>query len=176
MQELLSSQNTPDLSALGNVVPEGYSYYKKKFTPGELLNLPGTSLKWYNLFPADTEITKQQVQEAREFIKSETETNRLKLEGELGFIILHRAGDYLLLLVSTWRKTNEIWESIYWKKAGQAESYIPLKFKNDHKGTYCVWELGAVWHERNAWVRFIESKRNEEAKLAYLNDVFEGEI
>jgi len=176
MQEILSVEKIPNLADLGNVVPEGYKYYKKKFTPGELLNLPGASLKWYDLYPPDTKITKEQVIEARTLLDSEAETGRLKLEGELGFVILHRAGDYLLLLLSTWRKTNDIWESIYWKKAIQPESYAPLKFKNDHKGTYCVWELGAVWHERNAWVRFIESKRDEEAKLAYLNDMFSGEV
>ncbi len=180
MQEILSAEKIPvrhwRIAGLGNVVPEEYSYYKKKFTPGLLLNLPGASLKWYDLYPPDTEITQEQIKEAKAFLKSEAETGRLKLEGELGFVILHRAGDYLLLLVTTWRKTNEMWESIYVKKASQAESYSSIKFKDDHKATYCVWELGAVWHERNAWVRFIESKRDEEAKLVYLNDVFEGEV
>ncbi len=176
MQSILSAEKIPGLADLGNVVPEGYKYYRKIFTPGKLLNLPGASLKWYDLYQSDIKITQEQVLEAKTFLKSEAETGRLKLEGELGFVILHRAGDYLLLLVSTWRKTNEIWESIFWKKAGQAESYTSLKFKDDHKGTYCVWELGAVWHERNAWVRFIQSNRDEKAKLEYLNDLFEGEV
>ena len=172
---MTTTEKIPSLSTLGNVVPEGYKYYKKKFTPGKLLNIKGASLKWYNLHPAEAEITKEQVQEAKAFLKSEAESARLKLEGELGFAILHLAGDYLLLLVSTWRRTNEIWETSYWKKVEGKESYTPFKFHTDHKATYCVWELGAVWHERNAWVRFIQSKRDDKAKLEYLNDLFEGE-
>ncbi len=100
----------------------------------------------------------------------------LKLEKELGFVILHRAGDYLLLLVITWRNTNEMWESIYLKKAEGTEDYKRIKFDNEHRGTYCVWELGIVWHERNGWVRFIESNRDEEAKSVYMNDLFLGMI
>jgi hypothetical protein len=176
MQEISSTEKIPNLIDLGNVVPEGYVYYKKKIIPGLLLNLRGASLKWYNLYPPDTEITKAQVQETRAFIESEVKTGRLKFENELGFVILHRAGDYLLLLITTWRNTNEMWESVYFKKAAQTESYTPVISKNDLRATYCVWELGAVWHERNAWVRFIESKRDEEAKLVYLNDVFAGEV
>ena len=90
--------------------------------------------------------------------------------------MLHRAGDYLLLLITTWRNTNEMWESIYVKKAADAEMYSPIIFKTDHKGTYCVWELGVVWHERNSWVRFIKSKRDNKSKLIYLNDLFSGEV
>jgi hypothetical protein len=176
MQEIFSANMIPDLTDLGNVVPEGYSYYKKKIIPGVLLNIPGGCLKWYNLFPREAEITLEQVMESRSFLESEAKAGRLELENELGFVILHRAGDYLLLLVTTWRNTNEMWESIYLKKAGQDEGYSRFKFNNNHKGTYCVWELGAVWHERNAWVRFIESGRDEKAKLLYLKDVFEGEI
>jgi len=176
MCQVIQYTQLPNLSSLGNVVPGGYKYYKKKFTPGELLNLPGASLKWYNLYPSDTEITQEHVHEAKSFLKSEVEAGRLKLEDELGFVILHWAGDYLLLLLSTWRRTNEIWETSYWKKSSEPDSYTPFKFKTDHKATYCVWELGAVWHERNAWVRFIKSKRDEKAKVDYLSDVFKGEV
>jgi hypothetical protein len=39
-----------------------------------------------------------------------------------------------------------------------------------------VWELGPVWHERNAWVRFLSSARDDAAKQAYLDDRFAGEV
>lgn len=176
MQEISPLNKIPNLADLGNVIPDGYKYYKKRFTPGEQLNLNGACFKWYNLSPVDAEITEDQVAEARRFLESESENGRLTFKDELGFIILHRAGDYLLLLATTWRLTNEMWESIFLKKAVGSENYKPLKFDTDHKGTYCVWELGAVWHERNAWVRFIESKRDAEAKLAYLSDSFKEEV
>jgi hypothetical protein len=176
MNEILIEEKISDLPAFGNVIPDGYKYYKKKIVPGSLLKLPAAYLKWYNLYPEDAEIAGTQVIDAKAFLKSESEARRLKLENELGFVIHHRAGDYLLLLITTWRNTNEMWESVYVKKVNETESFIPIKFNTDHKGTYCVWELGIVWHERNAWVNFIESGRDEKAKLIYLNDLFTGVI
>ncbi len=176
MHYTYSTESIPDISELGNVIPEEYKYYKKKITPGHLLHLPAALLKWYELYPQGSEVTKKQAIEARAFLESEVKAGRLKIDGELGFVILHRAGDHLLLLLNTWRYTNEMWESIYLKHIDSTESYSAFKFQTDHKGTYCVWELGIVWHERNAWTRFIESARDDTAKQAYLNEQFAGMI
>jgi hypothetical protein len=75
-------------------------------------------------------------------------------------------------MITTWRNTNEIWESVYVKEAAQTEGYKLIEFQQTHRGTFCVWELGPVWHERHAWVRFLSSKRDEVAKLEYINDRF----
>ncbi len=45
-----------------------------------------------------------------------------------------------------------------------------------HRGTFCVWELGVVWHEQQAWKRFLTSKRATEDVTRYLNDRFEGSV
>src|SRR5687768_15066389 len=99
---------TANLGGLGNVVPEGYLYYEKLIRPGQDLSLPNAYLKWYDLYPPDVEITQEQVGETRAFLQAEVKAGRLKLEGELGFVILHRAGPVLLLLLTTWRNTNEM--------------------------------------------------------------------
>lgn len=39
-----------------------------------------------------------------------------------------------------------------------------------HLGVYCVWELGAVWHEQGAYKRFLYSDRGDEALQVYLED------
>jgi hypothetical protein len=169
-------RETPNLSALGNVVPEGYRYYEKVVRPGDGLSLPTAYLKWYDLYPDDAEITPEQVAETRAFIAAEAEAGRLKLQGELGFVIRHRAGPVLLLLLTTWRNTNEMWESVYVKEVGSSESYRLVPFEDTHRGTYCVWELGAVWHERSAWVRFLSSERDAAAKLEYVNDLYAGRV
>ncbi len=167
----------PGLAKLGNVVPKGYMYYEKRISPALDLALPQAYLKWYNIYPAGAEITAEQMADCRAFVQAEVQAGRLKLEDELGFIILHRAGPMLLLMVNTWRNTNEIWESVYARDVTQAASeWRPILFESEHRGTFCVWELGAVWHERHAWVRFLSSKRDEAAKLAYINDRFSGNI
>jgi hypothetical protein len=162
----------PQLDHLGNVVPEGYAYSEKLVIPGQDLSLPNAYLKWYDIRPPEVEITQEQVAESRAFVAAEAE--RLKFADELGFVLLHRAGPVLLLMIMTWRNTNEIWESVYVKDLAGAGGYVPTEFATSHRATFCVWELGAVWHERHAWVRFLSSKRDAEAKLAYVNDRFSG--
>ena len=44
----------------------------------------------------------------------------------------------------------------------------------DHKATFCVWELAAVWHEKAAWVRFLESTRDRAAIELWLRDTYTG--
>jgi hypothetical protein len=39
-----------------------------------------------------------------------------------------------------------------------------------------VWELGAVWHEQQAWSRFLRSERDADARETYLEDAFAGEV
>jgi hypothetical protein len=174
MSDMHGVETLPDLRSMGNVVPEGYEYAKKLVTPGQDLSLPNAYLKWYDIRPPDVEISQEQISESRAFVAAEAE--RLKFAGELGFVLLHRAGPTLLLLLTTWRNTNELWESIYVKDLTRGEGYARLEFASSHRGTFCVWELGPIWHERHAWVRFLSSKRDAEAKLAYVNDRFSGQI
>jgi hypothetical protein len=169
-------ETVPNLEAFGNVVPEGYTYYEKLVSPAEDLALPSAYLKWYNLYPEDTPITKEQLAESRAFVTEECATGRLKLEQELGFVILHRAGNYLLLLLMTWRNTNEIWESVWYKDVDSKEPYQLNQYPSTHRGTYCVWELVPLMHERHAWTRFLSSRRDNAAKLAYINDRFSGRV
>ena len=166
----------PQLGALGNVVPDGYNYFEKITKPFEGLALPNAVLKWYDLYPDEALITKEQREESRHFLRKEVKAGRLKLDGELGFVILHRVNSGLLLLLTVWRNTNEMWEAVYAKNISEDGGYQEITFKNIPRATYCVWELGAVWHERNAWVRFLSSKRDEAAKLEYVNDQFEGRV
>jgi hypothetical protein len=174
MVEMQRVEAIPDLENLGNVVPGDYTYRPKRVMPGPGLSLPNAHLKWYEICPPEAEITPEQVAESRAFVAAEAQ--RLKLAGELGFVLLHRAGPVLLLLLTTWRNTNELWESVYVKEVERPEGYRPLEFEGSHRGTFCVWELGPVWHERHAWVRFLSSKRDVAAKLAYINDRFTGSV
>ena len=171
---MVHAENIPNLEQFGNVVPEGYDYYKKFVEPGEDLILPTAYLKWYNIFPAGSEFSSEQTAACRAFVEAEVE--KLNLKNELGFVLFHRAGSALLLMIVTWRNTNEMWESVYAKDINQTSGYQIVEFGGTHRGTYCVWELAPIWHERHAWVRFLSSKRDHEAKLAYINDRFSGLI
>jgi hypothetical protein len=174
MSQTRTTAPTSNLANLGNVVPAGYSYYQKLTTPGRDLSLPNAYLKWYDIRPPQKEIAPEHIEETRAFITAETQAGRLTLEGDLGFVLLHLCDSVLLLMVNTWRSTNEIWESAYTKDLTQPGSYHLNTFPTSHRATFCVWELGAVWHERNAWMQFLSSPRDDQAKLAYINDRFTG--
>ena len=45
-----------------------------------------------------------------------------------------------------------------------------------HHPTFCVWELGAVWHEQQAWSRFLRSGRGAEDVDVYLADSYAGPV
>src|SRR5881296_1563488 len=94
-------EHVPQLSDFGNVVPDGYTYYQKRVTPREDLSLSNVYFKWYDIYPVDVEITPAQRAESRTFVAAEAQ--RLQFANELGFVLLHRAGSALLLMVMTWR-------------------------------------------------------------------------
>jgi hypothetical protein len=45
-----------------------------------------------------------------------------------------------------------------------------------HIPTFCVWELGVVWHEQQAWSDFLRSPRGPASRKAYLHDTYDGEV
>ncbi len=157
-------------------VDPSYRHYPKHVTPRPALELAGARLKWYDLHRSDTPIDAEASRQGREFLAAEGRAGRLELDGDIGFAILHLCGDgTLLLMPCTWRNENEIWESCYVKKAG-APGFELVPRESRHKPTFCVWEMGAVWHEARAWARYLESARDEPARLAYLDDRYAGPV
>jgi hypothetical protein len=150
-------------------VSRDYTHVRKRLSSGEGLELPDVHLKWYDLHREDREIGDDVRKEARELVR--TEIGGITPRGELGFVILHRVADAYLLLVSTWQNDNELWETVYVKDAAGFEL---MPFRDIAKGTYCVWEMGAVLHEQQAWIRYLFSARDTDATNAYLADLHPG--
>jgi hypothetical protein len=167
-----------DASSLKSVAPT-YQHHQRLVTPGEGINLGSARLKWYDIRRPQTDIPNELVESSYDFLRYEVEQGRLAIDYELGFVILHRADgpkgpdSVALLLVTTWRSSNELWKTFYFKDVVGVESYQEL-VSGSSSPAYCVWELGAVWHEQQAWTRFLSSSRNEDAIRVYLADQFEG--
>ena len=149
-----------------------YRHYPKVFAPQPELALGTGRLKWYHLAKQETPVEPAVERLAREYL----EAGRLQVDGELGFVILHRCGaDFYFLLVSTWRNANELWESVLYKD-GRMQGFDTFKFEGQHRATFCVWELAGVWHEQQAWSRYLRTARDEAARVAYLADRFTGSV
>ncbi|MEO5323175.1 hypothetical protein PV773_07610 [Mesorhizobium sp. CC13] len=167
-----ASGQPADISAFGNF--EGYSHHAKTVAPEPPVTAGGGLLKWYDIAHQDAAVARETRALAQRFLAAETATGRLCLEGELGFVILHRCGgDFHFLLVSSWRNANEMWETVYAKTADQPDfSLLPLP--GPHRATFCVWELAAINHERQAFGRYLYSRRDDAAKRVYLADMYSG--
>jgi len=76
----------------------------------------------------------------------------------------------------TWRNDNELWETVWAKKGDEQPAFGPWPVEGTHRPTFCVWELGAVWHEQQTWSEYLRSERDEAAKQAYLQDSYAGTV
>jgi len=154
-------------------VATDYRHRDKLVTPRGTIQHGKARLKWYDLAPAEEPVPDQVRQLAQRYLSS----TPLDLGDDLGFVILHRCGrGFYFLLVSSWRGNNELWESVYAKASDAHPDFALFTFADSHRGTFCVWEMGAVWHEQQAWKRYLRSARDDKAQDAYLADSFSGSV
>jgi hypothetical protein len=166
------------MSALEQVgVQPDYEHISKVVTPEPSLTLGDTVLKWYDIAPEETPVPLAVRALARRNLRDGWKDGVLALAGELGFVLLHRCGQsFYFLLVSTWHNDNELWETVWAKESDEAVKFRLWPIVGTHRPTYCVWELGAVCHERQAWSRYLLTSRDDAAQQAYLGDSFALEV
>jgi hypothetical protein len=157
------------LETMSGVDP-GYRHAQKHVTQGEPIEPDGAVLKWYAVHPAGRPVPDELTRLARTFLMKTS----LEARG-LGIVVLHRCGkDFYFLIVCTWRNSNELWETVFYKNGDAMADFALFPRDGQHKATLCVWELVPVWHEQKAWVRFLESARDETDAQRWLNDRFAG--
>ncbi|MBK1897652.1 hypothetical protein [Chryseobacterium paridis] len=145
--------------------PSKFAYSQGVFKVGK------TNFKWYNLADNLENVSSKDIIDAKACIENAEE--KFQDIDDLGFVILHRCGENYLLLVCTWRSENELWESVYYDGSGKFEIWDRNK---THLPTYCVWEMGIVYYESQAWKRYLGSLKEESDKEDYLQSFFEGEV
>ena len=164
------------LEQAGPVSP-GYQHISKVVRPQSSLTLRGTTLKWYDIAPDDAAVPLLVRVLARRSLRDAAKAGALGISGDFGFVILHRCGEaFYFLLVSTWQNENELWETVWAKDGDDTASFEPWPIEGSHRPTFCVWELGAVAHERQGWSDYLRSPRDETAKRAYLASTYDGEV
>jgi hypothetical protein len=169
-ERTMSLHTTPTPS-----VAESYVHGDKYITIGQPLTLGGTRLKWYDVAVRDRGVDPEIAAMARKHLEQMTATGALNLKGDLGFVVLHRCGpEFYFLILNTWANENEIWEQVFAKENAAAKAFALFPRQGPQLPTFCIWELGAVLHEQQAWRRYLYSKRDEPAKRAYLADQYEG--
>jgi hypothetical protein len=152
-------------------IEPNYRHAPKRVVPGPALETPGATFKWYAVEAPDLPVPEAIAGLARAYLTN----NALEARG-LGFVILHRCGkEFYFLLVSAWRGNNEVWETVFYKDGDAMADFSVFPREGMHKPTFCVWELAAVWHEKQAWERFLMSARDEAAAQVWLRDLYTGQ-
>ena len=160
-----------------NDVRPDYEHCEKLALPGTSIALGDTVLKWYEIAPEHAPVPASIADLARLGLVDASRLGELRLAGDLGFVILHRCGeDFYFLIVATWQNDNELWETVWAKDGAGDPDFHPWPLDGSHRPTFCVWELGAVSHERQAWIGFLRSGRGPEARLTYLRDTYRGAV
>jgi hypothetical protein len=151
-------------------IPASYQHGAKWVVSGAVIEPPGATLKWYVLHSQQQPVPESIVSLAR----ARVTTTPVESRG-LGFVILHRCElDFYFLIVCTWRNSNELWQSVLYKDGEAMQSFASFPREAAHKPTFCVWELVPVWHEQQAWLRFLATGRDVRAAQAWLCDVYTG--
>jgi hypothetical protein len=173
---VLERERVQALEPVFDGVADGYRHYQKRISPSLDFVAPGLRLKWYEIAFASMPVSPELRTEARGFLLDEIEAGRFTTGDEIGFAILHDCGDVALLMVSTWRNSNELWETIYVKHKDNGGGFLPEHPGGLHRPAYCVWEMGAVAHEAQAWSRYLMSTRDDSALERYFFDMYSGMI
>lgn len=167
---------TPTVTHLAHIVDAdsgidaGYQHESKRVTPLDPLDLSGAVVKWYGVYPEDRLIPEEVTRLARNRLT----TTSLEARG-MGFVLLHRCGgEFYFLIVCTWRNSNELWETVFYKDGDAMSDFVPFPRDGVHKPAFCVWELVPVWYEQQAWVRFLISSRDQAAAQVWLHDCYAG--
>ena len=156
-------------------VPASYVHFDKLITPGEPFSTGSTLLEWYDIAPPDENVSRETQRLARDFLAREMASGAFAPEGGLGFVILHRCGGgFHFLLPSLWRNGNELWETVYAKYGPESPDFALFPLPGSNRATFCVWELRAVWHEQQAWRRYLISARDAAARRTWLADSYAG--
>jgi hypothetical protein len=166
----LQTIHLADVLAANSGIDAGYRHSPKHVAPGEPIELPGTLLKWYGIHYEGSPIPESVTCLARAYLAK----TPLEASG-FGFVILHRCNnDFYFLIVCTWRNNNEGWETVFYKDGDAMADFALFPREGQHKGMLCVWELAPVWHEQQAWTRFLNSARDEGAAKTWLKNHLAG--
>lgn len=164
-----------ELQELGNV-PVTYQHEWRVATPREPLVLPDAIFKWYHVHRAGGVVPDEMDGEARAVIADALAGGVWDPSYGLNFAVLHLSTAQAFLIAGVWRGHQELWGRIYAKALAPNTPFTRIDTTGEDAPLGCVWELGAICHERLAWTRYLFSDRTAEAKRAWLEDVYAGQV
>ncbi len=161
------------LSHLGNL-PDAYTHEWRVALPLEPIVAADGVFKWYHVHRKGVAVRNDIDSKARRVVTNGAQ--RWPLEYGLNFALLHQSTTGAYLIVGIWRGHQEWWRDVYAIGLGQHDEFSRVEESEGLAPGGCVWELGVICHERMAWHRYLFSERDEDAKRAWLEDVYSGTV
>ena len=163
------------MTASLSFVDKAYRHEDKFVTAGPVVHFREARLKWYEIAPPHAPVDEDVRLLAQEFLQFEAVTRDWHLARELGFAMLHRCrDDFYFLILSTWRGSNEIWSTVYYKRDAAMHAFALFPREERHKPAFCVWEMAIAGFETTAWKWFLRSPRAVADEEDYLGKRFSG--
>ena len=158
-----------NIESIGNL-RENYKHQSRTVRSRGLVTTPSLFLKLYSM-AKDAHPTNKTISDATRLLEREVAEGKIDPLTGLGFAILSEG----MLNVARWDKEYPIVvkNQIYGFE-GSINSAKPLDIMD--VGSFCIWELGIVAHEKEAWKRFLDSERGKNEKCGYLSDFIEGNL
>lgn len=160
------------LAAVGDV-PASYRHHQRLVTPLPPQATGGAVLKWSAVALPHAPVTPELEATARALVAAELADGRFDFPYGMGFVVLHHSDELDYVIVASWRSHQELWISVYNRDAGTDKPFVAVE-PGTHSPVMCAWELAPAWHERDAWVRYLESARDVPARRAWLDDQLAG--
>ena len=165
---MIREMNIGNLVDICNVSKK-YEHKQMEAVCSSVIAEPYLSLKFYEMYLSGKPFDKNLIKQSTDFLHNEIKKGRIETYIGTGFAILSED----MLNVAIWDNEHPIVlkNQIYgYKKDFERAELLDM----GDVGSFCIWELGIVNHERNAWKKFLESDKTEEEKLKYLFRVYDG--
>jgi hypothetical protein len=157
------------------LVTEAYVHAPKQAWPADDFRHAGSRLKWYDLARERDTLSAQLEREARAQLGADAGGGTLALSDDRGFVLLHHCGSVAFLIVCVWRSDNELWKTVYIKDLERGGAFVEQEYRGIG-AAFCVWELGVVCHEQQAWTRYLYGSRDAAALERYMGDHLDGAV
>lgn len=146
-----------------------YTHEPREYHKAGLITDPNLVLKLYNMHIKGIPLQNALIQRSMNVLENEVRSGSITPLSGLGFAILSED----MLNVARWDDKHPIVlkNQIYENKS---DEFKPVDIRE--VGPFCVHELEVVGHERDEWIKYLLSGRNEEDKSKYLDSFYEGSL
>lgn len=164
-----------NLEKLGNV-PDEYRHHRRLVVPGDPIVTDNLILKWYEISLPDHPAPERVLDAARAMVRESIENGSTPSGHGFGLAILHQSTALTYVIIGVWTANQELWTAHFTRESADIDGTFERVIPGVDGSTLCVWELAPVWHDRQAWVRYLFSDRTEVNKRLYLMDRLSGSV